>query len=157
MVKRKRAIPDRVLRIADQIQRDLSDIIFSELKDPDVGMVTITEVKLTPDYALAKVFYTMLDDNPEKLEITQKSLSRASGFLRNELGKRLHNKRGRILQVTFQQHPHRPDVQPYRIQHYPPCTMMRRWFSLQKRTPVRISRTAQIPWIRRIRPACAGR
>ena len=90
MVKRKRAIPDRVLRIADQIQRDLSDIIFSELKDPDVGMVTITEVKLTPDYALAKVFYTMLDDNPEKLEITQKSLSRASGFLRNELGKRLH-------------------------------------------------------------------
>ena len=90
MVNRKRAIPDRVLRIADQIQRDLSDIIFSELKDPDVGMVTITEVKLTPDYALAKVFYTMLDDNPEKLEITQKSLSRASGFLRNELGKRLH-------------------------------------------------------------------
>ena len=90
MVKRKHAIPDRVLRIADQIQRDLSDIIFSELKDPDVGMVTITEVKLTPDYALAKVFYTTLEDDSEKLEVIQKSLSRASGFLRNELGKRLH-------------------------------------------------------------------
>lgn len=90
MARRHRSIPDRALRVADQIQRDLSDIIFSELKDPDVGMITITEVKVTPDYANAKVFYTMLDDNPEKLALTQESLDRASGFLRNELGKRLH-------------------------------------------------------------------
>jgi len=90
MARRNRPIPDRALRVADQIQRDLSDIIFSELKDPDVGMVTITEVKVTPDYANAKVFYTMLDDSAEKLELTEKSLQRASGFLRNELGKRLH-------------------------------------------------------------------
>ena len=83
MARRNRSIPDRALRVADQIQRDLSDIIFSELKDPDVGMITITEVN-------AKVFYTMLDDSAEKLELTQKSLHRASGFLRNELGKRLH-------------------------------------------------------------------
>ena len=90
MARRHRSIPDRALRVADQIQRDLSDIIFSELKDPDVGMITITEVKVTPDYANAKVFYTMLDDNAEKLALTQESLNRASGFLRNELGKRLH-------------------------------------------------------------------
>ncbi len=90
MARRRRSIPDRALRVADQIQRDLSDIIFSELKDPDVGMVTITEVKVTPDYANAKVFYTMLDDSAEKMELTQESLQRASGFLRNELGKRLH-------------------------------------------------------------------
>ena len=90
MARRNRSIPDRALRVADQIQRDLSDIIFSELKDPDVGMITITEVKVTPDYANAKVFYTMLDDSAERLEQTQKSLHRASGFLRNELGKRLH-------------------------------------------------------------------
>ncbi len=90
MARRSRSIPDRALRVADQIQRDLSDIIFSELKDPEVGMITITEVKVTPDYAIAKVFYTMLDDSAERLEQTQKSLNRASGFLRNELGKRLH-------------------------------------------------------------------
>ena len=90
MARRNRSIPDRALRVADQIQRDLSDIIFSELKDPDVGMITITEVKVTPDYANARVFYTMLDDSAERLELTQKSLQRASGFLRNELGKRLH-------------------------------------------------------------------
>ncbi len=88
--RRNRSIPDRALRIADQIQRDLSDIIFSELKDQNVGMITITEVKVTPDYAYAKVFYTMLDDSAEKLKLTQEGLDRASGFLRNELGKRLH-------------------------------------------------------------------
>jgi len=90
MARRNRSIPDRALRVADQIQRDLSDIIFSELKDPDIGMITITEVKVTPDYANAKVFYTMLDDSAEKLALTQERLRHAAGFLRNELGKRLH-------------------------------------------------------------------
>lgn len=90
MVKRRRSIPDRTLRVADQIQRDLSDIIFSELKDPNIGMITITEVKVTPDYANAKIYYTMLDDSAENIDLTQESLQRASGFLRNQLGKRLH-------------------------------------------------------------------
>ena len=90
MVKRRRSIPDRTLRIADQIQRDLSDIIFSELKDPNIGMITITEVKVTPDYANAKIYYTMLDDSAENIDLTQESLQRASGFLRNQLGRRLH-------------------------------------------------------------------
>ena len=90
MAKRNRSIPGRTLRVADQIQRDLSEIIFSELKDPNVGMITITEVKVTPDYANAKIYYTMLDDSAENVERTQDSLRRASGFLRNHLGKRLH-------------------------------------------------------------------
>lgn len=90
MAKRNRSIPGRALRVADQIQRDLSEIIFSELKDPNVGMITITEVKVTPDYANAKIYYTMLDDSAENVERTQDSLRRASGFLRNQLGKRLH-------------------------------------------------------------------
>lgn len=90
MARHSRSIPGRTLRVADQIQRDLSDIIFSELKDPNVGMITITEVKVTPDYANAKIYYTMLDDSAENVERTQDSLRRASGFLRNQLGKRLH-------------------------------------------------------------------
>ena len=84
MARRNRSIPDRALRVADQIQRDLSDIIFSELKDPDIGMITITEVKVTPDYANAKVFYTMLDDDAEKLALTQERLRHAAGFLRKK-------------------------------------------------------------------------
>lgn len=91
MARHSKSIPGRSLRVADQIQRDLSDIIFSELKDPNVGMVTITEVKLTPDYANAKVYFTMLDDDPETVKRTLDSLascirvhpgcSWASGFI----------------------------------------------------------------------------
>lgn len=90
MARHSKSIPGRSLRVADQIQRDLSDIIFSELKDPSVGMVTITEVKVTPDYANARVYVTMLDDNPDTVQKTLDSLQRASGFIRMQLGKRLH-------------------------------------------------------------------
>lgn len=90
MARHSKSIPGRSVRVADQIQRDLSDIIFSELKDPHVGMITIVDVKVTPDYAHAKIFFTMLDDSPEKVEKTLDSLHRASGFLRMQLGKRLH-------------------------------------------------------------------
>ena len=90
MARHSKSIPGRSLRVADQIQRDLSDIIFSELKDPSVGMVTITEVKVTPDYANARVYVTMLDDNPDTVQKTLDSLQRASGFIRMLLGKRLH-------------------------------------------------------------------
>ncbi len=90
MARHSKTIPGRSLRVADQIQRDLSDILFSELKDPNVGMVTITEVQVTPDYAHAKVFFTLLDDNPDKVKKTLDSLRHASGFIRTQLGKRLH-------------------------------------------------------------------
>ncbi|EEO28053.1 30S ribosome-binding factor RbfA [Oxalobacter paraformigenes] len=90
MARHSKSIPGRSLRVADQIQRDLSDIIFSELKDPNVGMVTITEVKVTPDYANARVYFTMLDDKPETVKKTLDSLQHASGFIRMQLGKRLH-------------------------------------------------------------------
>ena len=90
MARHSKSIPGRSLRVADQIQRDLSDIIFSELKDPNVGMVTITEVKVTPDYANARVYVTMLDDNPDTVQKTLDSLQRAPGFIRMQLGKRLH-------------------------------------------------------------------
>jgi ribosome-binding factor A len=89
MAKHSKSIPGRGLRVADQIQRDLSEIIVFELKDPRVGMITITEVQVTPDYAHAKVFFTMLSDDKEKIADTVKALSIASGFLRNQLGRRL--------------------------------------------------------------------
>ncbi|MDR3480910.1 MAG: 30S ribosome-binding factor RbfA [Burkholderiaceae bacterium] len=88
MAKHK-TIPARGLRVQDQIQRDLAEIIAFELKDPRVGMVTITEVQITPDYAHAKVFFTMLSDQPEAIQNTVKGLSAASGFIRGQLGRRL--------------------------------------------------------------------
>jgi ribosome-binding factor A len=53
-------------------------------------MITITEVQITPDYAHAKVFFTMLKDDKETIKNTVDGLGAASGFIRNQLGKRLH-------------------------------------------------------------------
>jgi ribosome-binding factor A len=90
MAKHSKTIPARGLRVADQIQRDLAEIIAFELKDPRVGMVTITEVQVTPDYAHAKVFFTMLSDDKEAIQNTVTGLSTAAGFIRAQLGRRLH-------------------------------------------------------------------
>ncbi|HEX7650097.1 MAG TPA: 30S ribosome-binding factor RbfA [Noviherbaspirillum sp.] len=89
MAKHSKSIPGRGIRVADQIQRDLAEIIAFELKDPRVGMITITEVQVTPDYAHAKVFFTTLVDNPEAVQNTLSGLHKASGFIRGQLGRRL--------------------------------------------------------------------
>ena len=87
MVKRKAAAPNRSLKVADQIQRDLTELIARELKDPRVGMVTIQGVEVTPDYAHAKVFFSLLTGDPAE---TTEGLNQAAGFLRAGLFKRLH-------------------------------------------------------------------
>jgi ribosome-binding factor A len=86
-MKKKSSTPNRGFQVADQIQRDLAEIIARELKDPRVGMVTITAVEVTPDYAHAKVFFSLLVGDPEE---TTAALNQAAGFLRNHLFKRLH-------------------------------------------------------------------
>lgn len=90
MAKNSKSIPGRGLRVADQIQRDLSVIISAELKDPRVGMITLTEVQITADYAHAKVYFTTLRDKPEQIKVILTCLNNAAGFLRMHLGKRLH-------------------------------------------------------------------
>jgi ribosome-binding factor A len=87
MPKRKPAAPNRAFKVADQIQRDLTELIARELKDPRVGMVTIQAVEVTPDYAHAKVFFSMLTGDTEE---TTAALNQAAGFLRSGLFKRLH-------------------------------------------------------------------
>ena len=87
MPRKASSVPNRGYRVADQIQRDLSELIARELKDPRVGMVTINAVEVTPDYAHAKVYFSLLTGDPE--EATQ-GLNAAAGFLRNGLFKRLH-------------------------------------------------------------------
>ena len=89
MAKHSKSIPGRGVRVADQIQRDLAEIIAYELKDPRVGMITLTEVQVTPDYAHAKVFFTTLVDNDEAVQNTLIGLRKAAGFIRGQLGRRL--------------------------------------------------------------------
>ncbi|MBK5914743.1 30S ribosome-binding factor RbfA [Rhodocyclus purpureus] len=75
-------------RVAEQIRREVAELIRSEVKDPRVGMVSITGVELTPDYAHAKVFYSTLADG-EHQPAVQKGLDTAAGFLRRELFRRV--------------------------------------------------------------------
>lgn len=78
----------RTLRIADQIQRELADLIRNELKDRRVGMITLTGVEVAQDYGHAKVFYTTLGSEGDNF-LTGKGLEHAAGFLRSELSHRL--------------------------------------------------------------------
>lgn len=75
-------------RVAEQIRRDLAEIIRLEVKDPRVGFVTLTLVEITPDYSHAKVYFTTLEGEAAIPELAQ-GLHRASGFLRRELGRRI--------------------------------------------------------------------
>lgn len=84
-MRHKRSIPNRGLRVADQIQRDLAELI-RDLKDPRIGMVTLSSVEVTPDYAHAKVRFSLLIGDPQACEA---GLNEAAGFLRNGLFKRL--------------------------------------------------------------------
>lgn len=78
----------RSRRIAEQVQRELSDIIRLELKDPRVGMITLTDVEMTPDSAHARVYFTLLGD-ASRIEEAQAGLQHAAGYLRTELAHRL--------------------------------------------------------------------
>jgi ribosome-binding factor A len=83
-VKRGQGRPQR---LGDLIQREVSELIRLELRDPRVGMLTITSVDVSPDMSHAKVFFTLLDK--DRLADTLHGLNRSAGFLRSQLAKRL--------------------------------------------------------------------
>ncbi|HSI22524.1 MAG TPA: 30S ribosome-binding factor RbfA [Methylophilaceae bacterium] len=75
----------RSQRVAEQIQRELADLLQFEVKDPRVSMVTVTEVEVTGDLAHAKVYYSSTEGSAE----LQKGLEKAAGFLRSQLSQRM--------------------------------------------------------------------
>jgi ribosome-binding factor A len=78
--------PARSLRIAEQIQRDLALLIQREVRDPRVGLVTLSGVELTPDYAHAKVYFTVIGAPPAR---ALEGLNAAAGMLHNLLFRRI--------------------------------------------------------------------
>jgi ribosome-binding factor A len=100
-------LSSRGQRVADQIQRELATLIQLEVRDPRVGMVSITGIDLSRDLAHAKVFVTVLDtvtnngaianlataeeDDLDSLQVRDnvEALNKAAGFLRSQLSKRL--------------------------------------------------------------------
>ena len=78
-MKRRAGKPSgRAQKLADLMQREVSDLLRLELRDPRVGMITITSVDVSPDLSHAKVFFTLLEK--QKLEETLKGLKRSAGF-----------------------------------------------------------------------------
>jgi ribosome-binding factor A len=87
-------VSQRTQRIGDQIQREIASLIRLEIKDPRVGMVTVSSVKVSPDMGYADVYITVLGATleaatDENQAATLAVLNGASGFLRNQLGKAL--------------------------------------------------------------------
>ncbi|AMB94727.1 30S ribosome-binding factor RbfA [Aerococcus sanguinicola] len=79
----------RVERVAQEILREVNDILQKRVKDPRVENVTITDVDVTGDLQQATVYYSTLDKSESKREEVQKGLDKASGLIRSEVGKRL--------------------------------------------------------------------
>lgn len=78
----------RAQRVAQEMQKEIAKILHKEIKDPRIGMVTVSGVQLSRDLAYAKVFVTFLhDDDPEGVKAGIKALNEASSFIRTLLGK----------------------------------------------------------------------
>lgn len=79
----------RTRRVEAQIQRELAQLIQFEIKDPRVGLVTVSGVEVSRDLAHAKVYVTALGNEQHSVDEMLKALNHAAGFLRRELGKHL--------------------------------------------------------------------
>ena len=77
----------RPQKVADQIQRELSEILRRDLQDPRLALVTLTAVDASPDLSHAVVYFTCLER--AQAEAAEKALRRAAGFLRSSLAKRM--------------------------------------------------------------------
>lgn len=90
----------RVGRVGEQIKKELSQILQSELKDPRVGFITVTGVDVTNDLSQAKVFLSVLGTEQQKEE-SLKAIAKATGFIRSELSKRIRLRITPELQFQF--------------------------------------------------------
>ena len=87
-------------KLEDQVQFLLSTLIQREVRDPDLGFLTLTAVRMTGDRGIAKVYYTVLGEAAQQ-DKSAKALARATGFLRTQLAKRLKLKKAPELRFFF--------------------------------------------------------
>ncbi|AIK89293.1 30S ribosome-binding factor RbfA [Glaesserella parasuis] len=75
-------------RVAQELQKEIAIILQREVKDPRIGMVTVSDVEISRDLAYAKVFVTFLFDSDESaVERGLEGLNKASGYIRTLVGK----------------------------------------------------------------------
>ena len=77
----------RANRVAEQIKKEMGEILTRKIKDPRIGFVTVTDVEVTGDLQQAKIYISVLDE--DKRQSTLIGLSKATGFIRSEIGQRI--------------------------------------------------------------------
>lgn len=87
----------RAERVGDQMQKELGQIISQKLKNPNLGFVTVTDVRVTGDLSQANVYVSIMDSDKTK-EKSMLALEKSKGFIRNEIAKRI---RLRIVPELF--------------------------------------------------------
>lgn len=90
----------RANRVAEQMKKELGEILTRRIKDPRVGFVTVTDIEVTGDLQQAKVFISVLGDEKQKQD-TLLGLAKAKGFIRSEIGKRIRLRKTPELSFEF--------------------------------------------------------
>ena len=93
---------NRPERVGEAIRDELSTLLQREVHDPGVGFITLTQVKVSPDLQLARVYYTSMGDE-KALKDTAKALGRTTPFLRRMVAQRLRLRKAPELQFFYDQ------------------------------------------------------
>ena len=94
------ALSHRVERIQEQVREEVSQMLATEVRDPGVGLVTVTRAKVTADLSLARIYWTIMGDAAERQK-TAKALERAAPFIRHLLSERLTLRRSPEVKFIF--------------------------------------------------------
>ncbi len=89
MRRKAGSAPGRAIRVTEQLHQELAEIIRAEVKDPRLGMVTVTSVDLTADYAYATVWFSVLPDDSDTVASSLEGLRAAAGYIRSLIGRRV--------------------------------------------------------------------
>ncbi|MEK3886932.1 30S ribosome-binding factor RbfA [Bacillus sp. FSL K6-3431] len=90
----------RANRVGEQMKKELGEIISRKIKDPRIGFVTVTDVKVTGDLQQATIYISVLGDDEQK-EDTLKGLATATGFIRAEIGQRIRLRKTPEISFEF--------------------------------------------------------
>ncbi len=89
----------RANRVAEQMKKEMGEILTQKVKDPRIGFVTVTDVEISPDLQESKVFISIFGDEEEK-EQTLVGLAKSKGFIRSEIGKRIRLRK--VPEINFE-------------------------------------------------------
>ena len=93
---------NRPERVGEAIRDELATLLARDVRDPAIGFITLTQVKVSPDLQLARVYYTSMGDE-QALKETAKALGRATPFLRRQVAQRLRLRKAPELQFFYDQ------------------------------------------------------